>query len=141
MDLSCREKLRLYDSVGGGGTSGALKGGEKRRSEIDFSDILYMLSYVYTTGGVYPMRKVKKLRRLDEPRKTMVFKSGNSLAVRLPNYFHFSVGPVIIFMRNDEVVIRKAKSDMAQAFKLLTELPDDFMKDGRQDLPSQKRKF
>ncbi|OGT33617.1 MAG: virulence factor [Gammaproteobacteria bacterium RIFCSPHIGHO2_02_FULL_39_13] len=71
----------------------------------------------------------------------MVFKSGNSLAVRLPNAFHFSVGPVIIFMRNDEVVIRKTQSDMSQAFKLLTELPDDFMKDGRHDPLPQKRKF
>lgn len=87
------------------------------------------------------MRKTKKSEKLSGPRKTMVFKSGNSLAVRLPNAFHFSVGPVIIFMRNDEVVIRKTKSDMSQAFKLLTELPDDFMKDSRHDPLPQKRKF
>lgn len=71
----------------------------------------------------------------------MVFKSGNSLAVRLPNAFHFSVGPVIIFMRNNEIVIRKTKSDMSQAFQLLTEMPDDFMSGGRHDPLPQKRKF
>ncbi|MCX7120573.1 MAG: AbrB/MazE/SpoVT family DNA-binding domain-containing protein [Gammaproteobacteria bacterium] len=87
------------------------------------------------------MRKIKTVKKTHEPRKTMVFKSGNSLAVRLPKAFHFSVGPVLIFMRDDEVVIRKAKSNMSQAFKLLTELPDDFMKEGRNDLLPQKRKF
>ncbi|OGT25815.1 MAG: hypothetical protein A3I77_00110 [Gammaproteobacteria bacterium RIFCSPLOWO2_02_FULL_42_14] len=87
------------------------------------------------------MRKTKSTKKLSDARKTMVFKSGNSLAVRLPNAFHFSVGPVIIFMRNDEVVIRKAQSDMSRAFKLLTELPDDFMKEGRHDPLPQKRKF
>ncbi|OGT51295.1 MAG: virulence factor [Gammaproteobacteria bacterium RIFCSPHIGHO2_12_FULL_42_13] len=71
----------------------------------------------------------------------MVFKSGNSLAVRLPSTFHFSVGPVIIFKRNDEVVIRKLESDMSQAFKLLAEMPDDFMQEGRNDPRPQKRKF
>lgn len=88
------------------------------------------------------MPKSKTLKKVTDFKKTMVFKSGNSLAVRLPNAFHFSVGPVIIFMRNnDEVVIRKIQSDMSQAFKLLTELPDDFMKDGRHDPLPQKRKF
>ncbi len=87
------------------------------------------------------MHKSKIAKKVTDFRKTMVFKSGNSLAVRLPNAFHFSVGPVIIFMRNDEVVIRKAQSDMSQAFKLLTELPDDFMKEGRHDPLPQKRKF
>lgn len=87
------------------------------------------------------MRKIKTTKKLSEFRKTMIFKSGNSLAVRLPNVFHFSVGPVIICMRNDELVIRKMQSDMSQAFKLLTELPDDFMKEGRHDPLPQKRKF
>ena len=87
------------------------------------------------------MQKTKKIKKLGEFRRTMVFKSGNSLAVRLPTVFHFSVGPVIICMRNDELVIRKVQSDMSKAFKLLTELPDDFMKEGRHDPLPQKRKF
>lgn len=87
------------------------------------------------------MRKSKTTKKVTDFRKTMVFKSGNSLAVRLPNAFHFSVGPVIIFMRNDEVVIRKTQSNMSKAFKLLTELPDDFMKDDRRDPLPQKRRF
>lgn len=88
------------------------------------------------------MHKSKTTKKITDVRKTIVFKSGNSLAVRLPSAFHFSVGPAIIFMRNnDEVVIRKVQSGMSQAFKLLTELPDDFMKDGRHDPLPQKRKF
>ena len=33
------------------------------------------------------------------------------------------------------------KNSNSQAFKLLAELPDDFMKDGRHDPLAQKRKF
>ena len=41
----------------------------------------------------------------------------------------------------DKLVIRKKRSDMSSAFKLLTKLPDDFMKGGRHDPLPQKRKF
>ena len=78
---------------------------------------------------------------LDRIRKTRVFKSGNSYAVRLPRDFHFPVGPVFIVMHGDEVIIRKTSSNLSKAFQLLTELPDDFMKDGRHDAPPEKRKF
>lgn len=80
------------------------------------------------------MQKFKTLKKVTYCRKTMAFKSGDSLAIRLPNTFHFSVDPVIIFMRDDNVVIRKIQSDMSQAFQLLAALPDDFMQDDRHDL-------
>lgn len=73
-------------------------------------------------------------------RKTKVFKSGNSQAVRLPKDLQFDVDEVEIFKRGDELVIRKIPSNLAKAFRLLTTMPDDFMSDSRED-PPQKRDF
>ena len=68
-----------------------------------------------------------------------VFKSGNSQAVRLPKEFRFQGQEVEIFRRGDEVVLREKRRDMTRAFEILTELPDDFMADGRTDAPPQSR--
>lgn len=73
--------------------------------------------------------------------KTKVFKSGNSQAVRLPRDYRFKSDEVEIFKRDDEVVIREIPRNLKQAYDLLTNLPDDFMKEGRKDIPPQKRKF
>ncbi|NNM59356.1 MAG: AbrB/MazE/SpoVT family DNA-binding domain-containing protein [Legionellales bacterium] len=70
-----------------------------------------------------------------------IFMSGHSQAVRLPKDFQFDVKEVEIFRRGEEVVLRKRPKNLAHAFKLLTELPDDFMADGRQDTPPQEREF
>lgn len=70
---------------------------------------------------------------------TKVFQSGNSQAVRLPKEFRFDVSEVEIFRRGDEVILRPKTKTLAQAFKLLTQMPDDFMKDGRDDSPPQER--
>jgi len=72
-------------------------------------------------------------------RTTKVFKSGNSQAVRLPKEFQFDAGEVEIFRRGDEVVLRRKPGSLARAYELLTSLPDDFMEEGRQDLPPQSR--
>lgn len=72
-------------------------------------------------------------------RKTTVFKSGNSQAVRLPKDFQFSVSEVEILRRGDEVVLRQVPDTLAAAFELLASLPDDFMAEGRQDAPPQPR--
>jgi antitoxin VapB len=71
--------------------------------------------------------------------RAKVFKSGNSQAVRLPKEFQFDVGEVEIFRRGEEIVLRKKSRSLAQAFELLTALPEDFLEDGRRDLPPQKR--
>jgi antitoxin VapB len=71
--------------------------------------------------------------------KAKVFKAGNSQAVRLPKEFRFDVKEVEIFRRGDEVVLRKPKRNLRRALSILRALPDDFMADGRQDLPPQKR--
>jgi antitoxin VapB len=70
---------------------------------------------------------------------TRVFKSGNSQAVRLPKEFSVTSKVLEIFRRGDEIVLRETSKGLARAFELLTELPDDFLAEGRQDLPPQHR--
>lgn len=68
-----------------------------------------------------------------------VFQSGNSQAVRLPKEFRFKTKEVEIFQRGEEVVLREKRHPPADAFAILASLPDDFMADGRKDMPPQKR--
>ncbi len=70
---------------------------------------------------------------------TKVFQSGNSQAVRLPKEFRFDVSEVEIFRRGEEIILRPKEKNMAQAFKLLTQMPDDFMQDGRENKSPQER--
>lgn len=74
-------------------------------------------------------------------RLTKVFKSGNSLAVRIPKDFNLHCDSVEIFKRNGDIIIREIPQNLAKAFELLTQLPDDFFEDGREDLPPQEREF
>lgn len=68
-----------------------------------------------------------------------IFKSGNSQAVRLPKEYQFDVSEVEIFRRGDEIVLRKTPNDSSNIFKLLSDMSDDFMENGRQQPPIQKR--
>lgn len=70
---------------------------------------------------------------------TRVFKSGNSQAVRLPKEFCVKGKVLEIFRRGDEIVLREPEKGLVRAFELLTQLPDDFLSEGRQDLPPQPR--
>ncbi len=70
---------------------------------------------------------------------TRVFKSGNSLAVRLPKEFYVKSRELEIFRRGDEIVLREPARSLEKAFELLTELPDDFLGEGRKDTPPQNR--
>ena len=68
-----------------------------------------------------------------------IFKSGNSQAVRLPKEFRFSIAEVEIFRRGDEVVLREKRRSATEILEILESFSEDFMVDGRQDLPSQER--
>jgi len=68
-----------------------------------------------------------------------VFRSGNSQAVRLPKEFRFASNEVEIFRRGDEVILREKPRDMRRVYEILTELPDDFFREGRMDSPPQER--
>lgn len=68
-----------------------------------------------------------------------IFQSGNSQAVRLPKEFRFEVDQVEIFRRGDEIILREHPVDGTDVFDALADLPEDFMSDGRQDIPPQAR--
>lgn len=68
-----------------------------------------------------------------------VFKSGNSQAIRLPKEFRVDAREVEIFRRGDEIVLREKKRSAAEIFDILASFTEDFMADGRGDLPPQER--
>ena len=72
---------------------------------------------------------------------TRVFKSGNSQAVRIPKEFQLDVDEVEIFRQGDELVIRPKRKNLLEVLDILAGFSDDFMKDGREDLPPQERDF
>ena len=72
---------------------------------------------------------------------TRVFKSGNSQAVRIPKEFQFDVDELEIFKRGNEVVLRKKEDNLLGVLDILAGFSDDFMQDGREDLPPQERDF
>lgn len=72
-------------------------------------------------------------------RTARVFKSGNSQAVRLPKDFQFASNEVEIFKRGNEVIIREAPKNLAEAFKLFSQMPADFFAEGRKDSLPQER--
>jgi antitoxin VapB len=105
--------------------------------------------YKYILGCVYIIRNVVYASvggdELMPQRKetvlttTRVFKSGNSQAVRLPKEFSVRSKVLEIFRRGDEIVLREPAIGLARAFELLANLPDDFLAEGRQDIPPQHR--
>lgn len=68
-----------------------------------------------------------------------VFQSGNSQAVRLPKEFRFDVSEVEIYKRGDELILKKKSVNLSRAFEILTEMPSDFMENGRQNELPQER--
>ena len=75
------------------------------------------------------MRKDTKERGIVMEAK--IFQSGNSQAVRIPKEFRLSATEVVIFKRGDEIVLKPRPKNLGLAFKLLCEMPDDFMSDGQ----------
>lgn len=69
-----------------------------------------------------------------------VFRSGNSQAVRLPKQFRLKSKEVEIFRRGDEIVLREKDENLARAFDLLAELPEDLVVIARDKNQPQKRK-
>lgn len=68
-----------------------------------------------------------------------VFRSGNSQAVRLPKEFRVMTTELEIFRRGNEIVLREPRQGLARAFELLTQVPDDFFPEGREDTAPQAR--
>ena len=71
-----------------------------------------------------------------------IFKNGNSQAVRIPKQFQFDVDEVEILRRGSEIILRKKKENLKQAFELLSSLPENFYENGRKDdLPEERESF
>lgn len=68
-----------------------------------------------------------------------VFQSGNSQAVRLPKEFRVDTDELEIFRRGDEIVLREKRHTASDLLKIVEGFSDDFMADGRDDLPPQER--
>ena len=66
-----------------------------------------------------------------------IINSGHKQSVILPEDYEFNVTEVEIFRRGDEIVLRKIPNDSIAIFKLLTNMSDDFMENGRQQ-PNNK---
>ena len=72
---------------------------------------------------------------------TKVFKSGNSMAVRLPKEFKINSTTVEILKRDGEIIIREIPQNLASAFDMLASFSEDFYAEGRKDSPPQERDF
>ena len=68
-----------------------------------------------------------------------LFTNGRSQAVRLPKEFRLNVEQVEIFRRGNEIILREVPANAAAVFDLLTQLPADFLAEGREDTPPQER--
>lgn len=70
---------------------------------------------------------------------TKLFKSGNSMAIRIPKTFHFKSERVTIKKKGKSLVINEVPDNLSEAFSLLSNMPDDFYCDDRVDLAPQER--
>jgi antitoxin VapB len=70
---------------------------------------------------------------------TKVFRSGNSQAVRIPRSFQLDVDEVEILRRGTDLVLRKPRKNLGEAYHLLSGLSPDFLKGGRKQPKPQKR--
>ena len=68
-----------------------------------------------------------------------IFKSGNSQAIRLPKEFRMPGEKVKIFRRGNQIVLEPLEPTWDALFDSLSEFPDDFMQDGRQQPEAQER--
>lgn len=73
-------------------------------------------------------------------KKTKLFMSGNSQAVRIPREFQLEGDEVDIQRRGNTLVIRPKKQTWQSFTDSLAMFTDDFMEEGKQQPPLQKRK-
>ena len=53
--------------------------------------------------------------------------------LRLPKAFQFDVDEVEILRRADEILLRKKRKDLREAYDILTSMPEDFFAEGREE--------
>ncbi len=73
---------------------------------------------------------------------TRTFKSGNSIAVRIPHEFNLEAGKTFeIKRRGRELVLIERAENLGIVVDILQSMPADFFAEGRVDLPLQERDF
>lgn len=73
---------------------------------------------------------------------TRTFKSGNSIAVRIPREFNLEAGKTLeIKRRGRELVLIERAENLGIVVDILQSMPADFFAEGRIDLPPQERDF
>ena len=73
---------------------------------------------------------------------TRTFKSGNSIAVRIPREFNLEAGKMLeIKRRGRELVLIERAENLGAIVEILQSMPSDFFAEGRVDLPPQERDF
>ena len=71
---------------------------------------------------------------------TRTFKSGNSIAVRIPSEFNVEPGKTFeIRRRGKELVLSQRDGTLAPLLEIFKSFPADFMADGHNDPPPQPR--
>jgi len=68
-----------------------------------------------------------------------LFQNGSSQAVRLPKEFRMPGNKVKIFKKGNTVILEPIETIWDQLFESLSEFPEDFLKDGRNQPGMQKR--
>ena len=68
-----------------------------------------------------------------------VFKSGNSQAVRIPKEFHLEDEDVEIRKHRGTLILRPRKKSWTALIESLDKFSDDFMDQGRNQPPAQRR--
>lgn len=66
---------------------------------------------------------------------TKVFQSGSPQTIRILREFRFDVAEVEIERHGDEIVLRPPACNLSAAFAALTDMPEGFFAEGRQDTP------
>ena len=91
--------------------------------------------------AVAPAIKVSCKSVNDEKLMTTIkiVRSGSSQSVQLPDGFQFDVDEVEILRRDDEVILRKKRENLRQAFELLASMPEDYFAEERRDPPPEIR--
>jgi antitoxin VapB len=90
---------------------------------VIFETLLYVLAYV----------------RGDAVNTAKVFQSGNIQAVRIPKEFRLEGEEVEILRRGGSLILRPARKSWAALIESLGKFSDDFMEQGRNQPPVQKR--
>ena len=68
-----------------------------------------------------------------------LFQNGSSQAVRLPKEFRISGKEVKIFKKGNQIILEPIETTWELLFESLSEFPEDFMQDGRNQPDIQKR--